>query len=200
MILMRSVFIVAVVATGIVAPAHADVFETNTYAQLNEVEGKVLVNRGESFIEVSEATTLEAGFRIALGADGYARVSYEGGCTQSLSSRTMIVVDEASCVESLGADGIPYTGDIRLAAVDDGLILPRGDDGLILPQGDDDEGLILPQDGDETAVIPPSGGGGGTLLLIGGGIGGLGLLVALAAGGGGGNNSNPPSPPPPVSP
>jgi hypothetical protein len=77
--------ILAVVFTCTIAPAVQA-------ARLTEVEGNVLVNKGEGFWEVNGATAVSAGDRVLVRGKGAAKIDYGNGCVKKISANQSTVV------------------------------------------------------------------------------------------------------------
>jgi hypothetical protein len=77
--------ILALVFTCTIAPAAQA-------ARLTEVEGNVLVNKGDGFWEVNGATAVSAGDRVLVRGKGAAKIDYGNGCVKKISANQSTVV------------------------------------------------------------------------------------------------------------
>jgi hypothetical protein len=83
--------ILAVVFTCTIAPAIQA-------ARLTEVEGNVLVNKGDGFWEVNNATPVSAGDRVLVRGKGTAKIDYGNGCVKKISAnQTTVVTSKPVC-------------------------------------------------------------------------------------------------------
>jgi hypothetical protein len=89
---MRKKLFVGALATVLAAStAHSAVH----VAQLGDVQGKVLVNRGEGFAPASGMIALNAGDKVMVGKDGSATLAYAGAdCSVSLAPATVVTIGE----------------------------------------------------------------------------------------------------------
>jgi len=67
-------------------------------ARLTEVEGNVLVNKGDGFWEVNGATAVSAGDRVLVRGKGAAKIDYGNGCMKKISAnQTTVVTSKPVC-------------------------------------------------------------------------------------------------------
>ncbi len=169
----------------------AALFATNAAAvTLSNVEGAVSVNRGDGFVPASSGTTLSAGDRVRVGANGAASIVYENGCATKVASSQITVVLTAppSCQGARLKDGGLVVG--AGVGIGDGLkdgpvVAGIGTDtliigGLVVAAGVGIAVAATSDNGSSYSTASNSGGGGS------GGGGGT--------GGGGGGGGNPVSP------
>ena len=68
-------------------------------ALLTDIEGTVLVNQGERFVNVHEATALKAGDRVLLMSGASAGLVWADGCEMPLVPESMLsIADQSPCV------------------------------------------------------------------------------------------------------
>ncbi len=86
----RNSTLAVVITCTIASAAHA--------ARLTEVDGNVLVNKGEGFLEVNGATAVSAGDRILVRGKGTAKIDYGDGCVKKISAnQTAVVTSKPVC-------------------------------------------------------------------------------------------------------
>ena len=108
-------------------------------ARLVEVEGNVLVNKGEGFWEVSGATAVSAGDRVVVRGKGAAKIDYGNGCVKTISANQTTVVASKPICDAMPVVAqkppIPtkFAGSLRAAAGAPALTggLPEDDAALI---------------------------------------------------------------------
>ena len=70
--------------------------EASTAAVLDAVSGRVLVDKGEGFAVVAGKVEVQNDTRILVTADAKAKLSYAGGCKQTLIPNTITTVSSAT--------------------------------------------------------------------------------------------------------
>ena len=63
-------------------------------ATVTAVTGKVSINRGDGFAQISSATSAKPGDRVMAGFGGTAEIVYDNGCRQKVESGSLITVVE----------------------------------------------------------------------------------------------------------
>jgi hypothetical protein len=67
-------------------------------ATVTAVSGKVSINRGDGFVQISNGTSVKPGDRVMVGLAGMAEIVYENGCRQKVEPGSLITVaDSLSC-------------------------------------------------------------------------------------------------------
>ena len=88
--MVRNPIIVMIITLAVVSRAHA--------ARLTEIQGTVLVNKGDGFWEVNGSTSVSAGDRVLVRGKGRAKIDYGNGCIKRvLASQTAVVAAKPSC-------------------------------------------------------------------------------------------------------
>jgi hypothetical protein len=104
---MFRTFCVATLALGAVSGAQA--------ALLVPVEGTVLVNRGDGFVQAPEITEVKAGDRVLVRGEGQAQIDYGDGCLIEVKANHSAVVgdtsgcDKAALYSTSSTSGAPAT-------------------------------------------------------------------------------------------
>lgn len=73
-----------------------DTQEQSGQATLLGIEGTVLVNTGERFVNTRQDTVLAAGDRVLLMNEASAQLSFADGCDVELQAESMVTIGEAS--------------------------------------------------------------------------------------------------------
>jgi hypothetical protein len=69
-------------------------------AQLDHIQGKVLVNQGNGYTPAGQSAALKPGDKIFVGKAGGAVLTYSSGCSVSVASASVVTVqDRAPCAE-----------------------------------------------------------------------------------------------------
>ena len=134
--------------------------EETALPHLVGLQGAVLVDHGDGFVQASAGTPFQGGDRVTTAHGGLARIAYSDGCTVDLDSRTIATIDSAS-----PCDGGPAPQKIDTAYDEGG-----GGGGGIGPTGliigglaifgvGLAAGILIGESNKHTVVI---GGGGGT--------------------------------------
>lgn len=152
-------------------------------ATLSGIDGTVLVNQGEYFVNARTDTALDAGDRVLLMSGARARLGWADGCVVDLDPEAMVSIAAISPCAG-GTAAVTALGPMTAQAV--------GDTGV----SDDDETVAPVADGTTASSVRDSDPDSYTWLIV----GGVGVGLVLAASGGGGSSSTPPSPPPPPPP
>jgi hypothetical protein len=88
--MVRNPIIVMIITFAVVSGAQA--------ARLTEIQGKVLVNKGDGFWEVNGSTAVSVGDRILVRGKGRAQIDYGSGCIKRvLASQTAVVAAKPNC-------------------------------------------------------------------------------------------------------
>lgn len=75
-------------------------------ATLSQVQGQVMVNRGQGFRPVTGPTNLSAGNSVMVSAGGSAQISYPDGCSSSVAVGSVVTVGAQSpCATSQPGTG-----------------------------------------------------------------------------------------------
>jgi hypothetical protein len=78
--------------------ATSSVVSSAQAARLTEIQGTVLVNTGDGFWEVKDATSVSAGDRVLVRGKGSAQVDYGSGCiVRVLANQTVVVASAPTC-------------------------------------------------------------------------------------------------------
>jgi len=103
-----------------------DAGEQAPQATLQGIEGSVLVNTGERFVNTRQDTTLAAGDRVLLMDEASARLLFADGCDVELQAESMVTLGELSpcagdalevnrigpmTAQAMGASGTAATGE-----------------------------------------------------------------------------------------
>ncbi|MDE2445265.1 MAG: hypothetical protein KGO94_03740 [Alphaproteobacteria bacterium] len=132
-------------------------------AELGSIQGKVLVNKGEGFVALTNGTELNAGDRVMVGKDSAATIAYANGCAVSVNAAQVVTVAKTA----------PCKAGASVSVVGSNLVAPVAD----VPGG------YAPAAG-LGAALP--------LLLIGGGAAVVGGILILNNNNGGTPASAPP--------
>ena len=92
----------------------------SNFAEINLMQGKVLVNQGEGFVALAEGSALKVGDKVLVGKDSSAIISYNGGCAVSINEAKVFTVAKAA----------PCKAGETVASVDSDLIAPVAASGL----------------------------------------------------------------------
>ena len=91
----------------------------SNFAEINLMQGKVLVNQGEGFVALAEGSALKVGDKVLVGKDSSAIISYNGGCAVSINEAKVVTVAKAA----------PCKAGTTAAIVGSNLISPAADPG-----------------------------------------------------------------------
>jgi hypothetical protein len=61
-------------------------------ATVTAVSGKVSINRGDGFVQISSGTAAKPGDRVMAGLAGMAEIVYDDGCRQKLEPGSLITI------------------------------------------------------------------------------------------------------------
>ena len=150
---MRTKALPTLLAAALFAASSVSASEATTpEAMLTGVEGTVLVNQGERFVNVHEATALKAGDRVLLMSGASAGLAWADGCEMPLVAESMLSISAQSPCVGQAAE-VTQVGPMLAQAV--------ADSGMAAEAADDTESytwLILGGVG-LVAVLAASGGG-----------------------------------------
>lgn len=73
------------------------VAQNATLPHLQTLQGLVYVDQGDGFAPANASTVLHPGDRVMTARGGVAKISYSGGCGQSVDGRSMTVVGGLDC-------------------------------------------------------------------------------------------------------
>jgi hypothetical protein len=68
----------------------------SNFAEINLMQGKVLVNQGEGFVALAEGSALKAGDKVLVGKDSSVIIAYKGGCAVSINESKVVTVAKAA--------------------------------------------------------------------------------------------------------
>lgn len=68
----------------------------SNFAEINLMQGKVLVNQGEGFVALAEGSALKAGDKVLVGKDSSVIIAYNGGCAVSINEAKVVTVAKAA--------------------------------------------------------------------------------------------------------
>lgn len=89
----------------------------SNFAEINLMQGKVLVNQGEGFVALAEGSALKAGDKVLVGKDSSVIVAYNGGCAVSINEAKVVTVAKAA----------PCKAGTTAAVIGSSLISPAAD-------------------------------------------------------------------------
>lgn len=93
------------------------------FAQMQSIQGKVLVNQGSGFIAATDGVLLKPGDKILVGKEASAIVTYENGCEVSISEPKVLTV----------AKSVPCPAGAKIASVGSSFAAPVAGGGGGLP-------------------------------------------------------------------
>ena len=68
----------------------------SNFAEISQMQGKVLVNQGDGFVALNDGSALKAGDQIMVGKHSGAVLSYNGGCEISINEAKVVTVAKAA--------------------------------------------------------------------------------------------------------
>jgi hypothetical protein len=89
----------------------------SNFAEINLMQGKVLVNQGEGFVALAEGSALKAGDKVLVGKDSSVIIAYNGGCAVSINEAKVVTVAKAA----------PCKAGTTAAVIGSSLISPAAD-------------------------------------------------------------------------
>lgn len=89
----------------------------SNFAEINLMQGKVLVNQGEGFVALAEGSALKAGDKVLVGKDSSVIIAYNGGCAVSINEAKVVTVAKAA----------PCKAGMTAAVIGSSLISPAAD-------------------------------------------------------------------------
>lgn len=97
-------------------------------AMLTDIEGTVLVNQGERFVNVHEATALKAGDRVLVMSGASAGLVWADGCEMPLVSESMLSIGAESPCIGQAAEVTQLGPMLAQAVADSGMAASRATD------------------------------------------------------------------------
>ena len=86
--MVRKAFLFCGSLSLFLVPALADA----NFAQVQSVQGKVLVNQGQGFVSASSGLTLKPGDKVLISKEASAIVAYANGCEVSVSEPKLLTI------------------------------------------------------------------------------------------------------------
>ena len=155
----------AVAALGLACVCGQSYAEVTQLPHLASLQGMVLVDHGDGFVEAAPGAIFHGGDRVTTGHGGVAKISYADGCSVTVDSRSMATIDSASpCDGGPSPQLIQTADDTTGGGGGGGGIGPAGliIGGLAAVGLGIGIGFIIGDNNHHTVAVIPPGGGGST--------------------------------------